>query len=149
MNLLAEILEKLMFDHEVMEDNLEHAKSYIASSKLGNMEENELEYKVIDSASTVLTAVILARFLVFVLAFFKKKVCSAIIFIEIIAVLCHCAIPIAPLAQNRMHLQDLARLLLFQFICYSWHCGLSCALLFGELCLIVFMIEPMMHAEPI
>ena len=42
MNLLAEMLEKLIFDHEAIEDNIEQAKSYIASSKPGEMEENEL-----------------------------------------------------------------------------------------------------------
>ena len=42
LNLLAEMLEKLIFDHEAIEDNLEQAKSYIASSKPGEMEENEL-----------------------------------------------------------------------------------------------------------
>ena len=31
LNLLAEILEKLLFEQEAMEDNLEQAKSYIAS----------------------------------------------------------------------------------------------------------------------
>ena len=85
---------------------------------------------------------------VFILAFFQKKVCSAIIFIEVSAVLCHCAIPVSPLTQSRVHMQELAMLLLFQFICYSWHCWLSCVLLFAELCLIVFVIEPVMHAEP-
>ena len=99
-------------------------------------------------ASCGLTIAILARLILFLLSFVWTRVCSATIFIEVFVVLCHSALPVMPLPQDRIYMQEITRLLTFQFICYNWHYALGSTLLFGELCVMTFILEPLMHIDP-
>ena len=102
---------------------------------------------MINLAASLLTVMILARFIIFLLSFMWKRLSSVMIFIEVLVVLCNCAMPIQPLSPDKIHLQGVTRLLIFQFLCYNWHCALGCVLLFCELCALLFVLEPLMHTE--
>ena len=50
-----------------------------------------------------------------------------------------------PLPSDRVYLQSVTRLLLFQYICYNWHYAIGSVLLFAELCIMTLILEPLMH----
>ena len=100
------------------------------------------------SASTGLTLAILLRLVVFIFGFHYRRLCSVMIFIEVAIVLCHASLPVTDQPADSAYLQELTKLVIFQYICYNCNFMVSIVLLLSELFVLNFMLNPLMHSDP-